>query len=88
MLNFNRIFRSSLKEGSSKGFMASLQAVQESLSNLRPSSKRDAYRVQLATEQLVQLKRHFRQMNEQIVSLEEQLKVLSEQNNGPSVEEE
>ena len=75
------MFRRSLSEGASKGFMAALQAVQESLSNIKPSSKRDAYRVQLATEQLVQLKRHFRQMNEQIISLEEELKVISEQNN-------
>jgi len=74
------MFRHSLSEGKSKGFMAALQAVQESLSNIKPSSKRDAYRVQLATEQLVQLKRHFRQMNEQIISLEEELKVISEQN--------
>ena len=55
-----------------------LQSLADLVEQIRPSSKRDSLRLELAKESLSKLKKHFRKMEEHIHGLEEQLKILEE----------
>ena len=67
-----------LKEAHSVGAVAYIQSLTDLVEQIRPSSKRDSNRLQLAKEQIYKLKRHFRKMEEHVSNLEEQLRVLEE----------
>ncbi|HCT51093.1 MAG TPA: hypothetical protein DF712_01415 [Balneola sp.] len=55
-----------------------LQSLQELIEKIKPKSKADLNRIQLAKEHVRNLKNQFRKLQEQVDSLEEQLKVLEE----------
>ena len=55
-----------------------LQSLNDLVEQIKPTSKRDSHRLQLAKENIVKLRRHFRKMEEHVSTLEEQLKVLEE----------
>ncbi len=55
-----------------------IQSVQELANSMNPSSLRDRRRLQLMKEQLKEIKRHSRKMQERIAILEEQVEILEE----------
>ena len=67
-----------LKEAYSVGAAAYIQSLSDLVEQIRPSSKRDSGRLQLAKEQIFKLRNHFRKMEEHVSTLEEQLRVLEE----------
>ena len=60
-------------------FKASVQALDEIISNWRPRTKRERNRLDLAREQLYNIKGHFRKVNKQLQELQERLNVLEEE---------
>jgi len=68
-----------LKEGHRPDFKASVQALDEIISNWRPRTKRERNRLDLAREQLYNIKGHFRKVNKQLQELQERLNVLEEE---------
>jgi len=67
-----------LNEMKARNPRAYLQSLQDVVEQIRPSSKKDSNRLQLAKEHISSLKRQFRKLQEQVNTLEEQLKVLEE----------
>ena len=57
---------------------ASVQALHDIVSSIRVTNKRDNNRISLAKEHLRGIKRQLRSLNERVVSLEEELKILNE----------
>ena len=57
-----------------------VQSVEEALSSIRTGSLRHTRRVELARHNLKEIKRHLRKANERIDTLEEQLRILEENN--------
>ena len=57
---------------------ASIQALNDIVSNIRVTNKRDTGRLQLAKEHIRSIKRQMRSLNERVSTLEEELKVLTE----------
>ena len=57
---------------------ASVQALYDIVSTIRVTNKRDTNRISLAKEHLRGIKRQLRSLNERVVSLEEELKILNE----------
>ena len=57
---------------------ASVQALNDIISSVRVTNKRDTNRISLAKEHLRGIKRQLRSLNERIDSLEEELKILTE----------
>ena len=57
---------------------ASVQALYDIVSSIRVTNKRDNNRISLAKEHLRVIKRQLRSLNERVVSLEEELKILNE----------
>ena len=57
---------------------ASVQALYDIVSSIRVTNKRDNNRISLAKEHLRGIKRQLRSLNERVVSLEEELKILNE----------
>ena len=55
-----------------------LQALRETLGSLRPATKTDLNRIEVAKTHLREVTRSFRKLQEQVSILEEQLKVLEE----------
>jgi len=67
-----------MRENYSPAAVSHLQALRDIVEHLKPSSKRDHNRLQVAKEQLSKLRKHFRKMEEKISHLEEQLQLLEE----------
>jgi hypothetical protein len=61
--------------------MGYLQALSETLSSLRPQSRKDERRIQVGIKHLREVKRYVNRMNKKITTLEEQVKVLEEGRN-------
>ena len=59
--------------------LASIQALQDIVTNIRITNKRDNNRISLAKEHIRGIKRHLRQLNEKVANLEEELKLLKEE---------
>jgi len=57
---------------------ASVQALYDIVSSIRVTNKRDNNRISLAKEHLRGIKRQLRSLNERIDSLEEELKIITE----------
>ena len=57
---------------------ASVQALYDIVSSIRVTNKRDNNRISVAKEHLRGIKRQLRSLNERVVSLEEELKILNE----------
>jgi len=58
---------------------ASVQALQDIVSTIRVTNKRDNNRLSLAKEHIRGIKRHLKGLNERINSLEEELNLLKEE---------
>lgn len=58
---------------------SSLQALDEIISSIKPRNKKDAGRMQIAKEQVNNLKRHFKNLNEEINLLKEKISVIEEE---------
>ena len=71
-----------LRERYRPDFKSSLQALEEIISTLNPRSNRDRGRVQLAKEQIYNLKTQFRSLNEELETLRERVSVLEEYKDG------
>ena len=67
-----------LEEGYKPNFKASVQALDEIISNWRPRTKRERNRLDLAREQVYNIKGHFRNVSKQLQELQERLNVLEE----------
>ena len=67
-------------EGKGPDWKAYLQSIEEALGSIRIRSQRDSRRVELAKHNLKEIKRYMRKMEEQVVTLEEQLKIQEEIN--------
>ena len=67
-----------LRESATPNAKTYLQSLNDLVEQIRPSSKRDSHRLQLAKENIVKLRRHFRIMEEHVNNLEEQLKIIEE----------
>lgn len=67
---------------------AIMQSLRETLSNLRPASRTDQNRIEVAKSHLNELTRSFRRMQEQMAIMEEKLKILEEESSmgGGSIE--
>ena len=81
MSDLNRITRRFLLgEGSAKAVnpQALLQAINEALSTLRPSSRRDENRIAVAKRHLREVTLSFKRLQEKVNTLEEKLQVLEE----------
>ncbi len=57
---------------------ALIEALSDTLSTLRPSSKRDENKIAIARGHLREITRSFRKLQEQVNMLEEQMRVLEE----------
>tara|TARA_R110002051_G_scaffold84252_1_gene149190 strand:- start:233 stop:556 length:324 start_codon:yes stop_codon:yes gene_type:complete len=83
-IDFNKMTRKFLM-GEGRGKVdpnALLQAIKESLSNIRPSSRTDENRIAVAKEHLREITRSFRRLREQVNVLEEKLQILEETSSG------
>mgnify|MGYP001366780906 CR=1 FL=1 len=58
---------------------ASVQALNDIISSVRVTNKRDTNRISLAKEHLRGIKRHLRGLNERIESLESEINLLKEE---------
>tara|TARA_R100001594_G_C3931502_1_gene238272 strand:+ start:157 stop:396 length:240 start_codon:yes stop_codon:yes gene_type:complete len=58
---------------------ASVQALQDIVSSVRVTNKRDSNRIHLAKEHIRGIKRHLRGLNERIDALESELSLLKEE---------
>jgi len=65
-------------ESKSPSVHSYLQSLREILTSIRPSTTTDARRLEMAQEQLREIRRHTRKLNEKLMRLEEQVKVLEE----------
>jgi len=71
-----------LNERYTPDFKSSLQALEEIVSTLNPRSNKDRGKVQLAKEQIFNLKKQFRGLNEELETLRERVSVLEEYKDG------
>jgi len=67
-----------LGENKAPSLQSYLQALSETLSKLSPRTKSDHRRVEIAKNQLKEIKRHTRKLEESVQRLEEQIRVLEE----------
>jgi len=65
-------------ESQSPSMHSYLQSLKEILTNIRPSSTADSRRLEMAQQQLREIRRYTRRLNEKLTKLEEQVKVLEE----------
>ena len=75
-----RRFLYNLKEGKSEdvGIYEYVQALSETLSSFKPRTLTEQRRLAVAKQQLKEIKRHSRKLQERVVSLEEQINILEE----------
>ena len=69
-----------LNEGmnNSPDVMSYIQSIEEVLNLMAPISQRDNRRLEIAKENLKNIRKHNRKMQQKIISLEERLKLLEE----------
>lgn len=61
------------------GLFSYIQALQEDLNNIAPRSFTERRRLEIAKENLLNIRRKSRQLEQKLIMLEEQIKVLEEQ---------
>lgn len=80
MLDFDRITRKFLMGEVRKAGIASyIQNLAEILGQMRPRSQTDSRRMEIARENLREIKRHVRQLEEKVMLLEEHIGLLEEE---------
>tara|TARA_R110000824_G_scaffold154179_1_gene326138 strand:- start:859 stop:1104 length:246 start_codon:yes stop_codon:yes gene_type:complete len=67
-----------MKETYSPSPISYFQTLLDSLQTMRPSSKRDSYKLEVAMEQTNKLRREYRRMERKMKVLQERLQVLEE----------
>jgi hypothetical protein len=79
MADLNRITRAFLLNEATKPTLASyIQSVTEVLQSITPRSRTDARRIEIASENLREIRRYTKRLQERVSVLEEQVKVLEE----------
>jgi len=80
MVDFDRLTRRFLV-GESKlvGVVSYIQNLSEILGQMRPRSKTDLRRMEIAKENLREIRRHVRKLEEKVTILEEHIGVLEEE---------
>jgi len=68
----------SLKEGKSPDIRSYIQTLGEILQNMRPKSVSERRRLDVAVQQLKEIRRHARRLQERVTILEEQVNILEE----------
>ena len=80
MLDFDKITRKFLMgESRIAGVASYIQNLSEILGQLRPRSRTDERRMEIAKENLREIKRHVRKLEEKVTILEEHIGVLEEE---------
>ena len=67
-----------LGEGKSAGLRSYIQNLGEVLGQINPRSRTDERRMEIAKENLREIKRHVRKLEEKVKSLEEHINILEE----------
>ncbi len=79
MINLDNLTRRFIiQEAAGPDLQSYMQSLGEILENIRPGSRRDNRRLEMAKSQLKEIKRHFRRLQEHVNILEEQVKILEE----------
>ena len=75
-----RRFLHNLKEGKSEdiGIREYIQALSETLSSFSPRTLTEQRRLSVAKQQLKEIRRHSRRLQERVTKLEEQINILEE----------
>jgi ubiquinone biosynthesis protein UbiJ len=75
-----RKFLHNLKEGKSEdiGIREYIQALSETLSSFSPRTLTEQRRLSVAKQQLKEIRRHSRRLQERVTKLEEQINILEE----------
>tara|TARA_R100000908_G_C3729222_1_gene129162 strand:- start:815 stop:1069 length:255 start_codon:yes stop_codon:yes gene_type:complete len=82
MFDFNSLTRKFiLGEAKAAGVASYIQNLSELLSQIRPKTKTDSRRMDIAKENLREIKRHVRKLEEKVNILEEHITVLEESRN-------
>jgi RNA-splicing ligase RtcB len=77
--DLNKVTRKFLiGEGTKPGVHSYIQALGETLSKFKPKSMLESRRLEIANNQLKEIRRSVRKLEEQVSVLQEQLKVLEE----------
>jgi polyhydroxyalkanoate synthesis regulator phasin len=69
-----------LGESNSPSLRSYIQSISETLSKLKPTSKADQRRVEIALQHVKEVRKHARKLEERVLFLEEQVQVLEEKN--------
>ena len=79
-----RTFLHNLKEGKSEdiGIREYIQALSETLSSFSPRTLTEQRRLSVAKQQLKEIRRHSRRLQERVTKLEEQINILEETKEG------
>ena len=64
------------------GLMSYIQSLEEIVYSIRPSSKSESRRLEIAKEQVRNIKRHSRRLAERVKTLEERISTLEENKEG------
>ena len=80
-VDFYRMTRKFLlgEEKAKSSIFTYIQGLQETLTNFTPRSKTDSRRVSMAREQLREIKRYARKLQNEVELLQEKLSILEEQ---------
>jgi hypothetical protein len=68
-----------VNEGERPGVNSYIQSLSEVLNSIRPSSVSDSRRLEVAKDNLLNIRRHVRRLEEHVSTLQEELKVLQEE---------
>ena len=83
MLDLNTLTRKfMLGEGKNAGLASYIQNLSEILGQMRPRSRTDERRMEIAKENLREIKRHVRKLEEKVKILEEHINILEENKDG------
>lgn len=78
-IDFDKMTRNFiLNEGTSPGVIAYIQALAEMLNSISPRSVTDSRRLEVAKENLLNIRRHVKRLEEKVNFLEEEMKILQE----------
>ena len=80
MIDFRRMTKNFLlgEKLDTPSLMSYIQSLEEIVYKLRPSSKSENRRIEIAKEHIRNVKRHSRRLTEKVTALEERLSILEE----------
>ena len=77
-IDFDKMTRRFLTEGQTPSVASFIQSLEEVLGKLRPKSRTDERRVEIAKSHLKEIRRSVRRLQNELTLLQEQLQVLEE----------